>query len=77
MNNKDMPDNTLDALQDAYDLWVELFGEPVCEWCGGTGFCDGPGDAHPSTKTPCVACDLPEEAALAELERRNDTSLPR
>lgn len=29
---------------------------PACPSCDGTGFVDGPGDAHPSTKTVCTLC---------------------
>jgi hypothetical protein len=46
------------------------FTNATCVECYGTGFCDGPGDAHPSTKTTCIACDA-AEAALAELEKRS------
>lgn len=26
----------------------------ACDYCEGTGFCDGPGDGHPSTKVRCL-----------------------
>lgn len=48
-------------------LLMAQFKRATCEECDGTGFCDGPGDAHPSAKTTCLEC----EAALAELEKRN------
>lgn len=32
-----------------------------CTDCGGTGFCEGVGDGHPSSKVRCITCDFWED----------------